>query len=308
MAGETPTKRLEQISRASARAMYHWTAPNGRRFCVVDFGDRYLLREFRPSGHLMKNGSVDVHEGELALMLYRSSPSGFYANLPDGVQRDQLHYRLGPYHPQVSKTYPSLEDVKAAIHEALEADDWYEACDEERAMARGSTPQLPPSKELAVWILRLKELAVGDRDAPELFRGMLSEDGPISAETQRAWLAYLNGPSAETWGAVANQVVMGMTGETAWQVWRRHDRTAPGRPAASHAPWRSWPSPDDMRRHLAQSREEDVREARENIVRLRELLRAQGKRTEMVEQNLLEVTAPPAKPGASEECEPLKAA
>lgn len=231
-------------------AMMTYHANNGRRFTLkvnelnngkgFDGWDGqkldllHSLRELRPcikrEALFQKQPNdtlliIKAHDIESAI----TSPNMMKQNLEDiGADLDALDWEpIDPPKEFGAFAYAELENACEKIVEAIQNNEFYKPFSEKTRVYPKGHSQSKESKSEKMNAID-KQYAENEKRHKEslknekgLFRGLYSEEGPLTKETKKAILSYMNTQSFETWNAVKDlQIKNNMTTNDVWKLYK----------------------------------------------------------------------------------------
>jgi len=230
-----------------------YRAPNGRQFEVREYDDgHYFMSEMRPMARLARfdeERDTYLYLDEPRLRGIMDDPNAFIASARDmGINAQEIVYS-GSGLGLGSIYYDSLDEVAAAVANALDANLWYDSVDRAKLadpdfQAEQRRVQEEQSAAYRAEQQAMHEQAVADEHG--LFKGLHSMMGPLSEDAKKDILSYLNDPSEENWNAIYSTMIKGH--KTVWQAWLAVDRSAPTSKAGDR--WASIPSANTLRTAL----------------------------------------------------------
>lgn len=205
----------------SEERLWHFITDAQRVFEIRQFGRaKFLLSEFRPTGAINSKTNKDMPGDPdlLAQGMAHILPNDLHAWLSSrGIATSDISREV-PAISLSSHYHASIEDACSDIELSIANNAWYEHL----------VPQASPARPAALvdatmfWSL-CKENLDAAMKLNGLFRGCHTLQGPISADTQKAILSYVNNPTLEGWISVRNTLIT--TGTTLWKAWTVLQRT-----------------------------------------------------------------------------------
>ncbi|MCP1674456.1 hypothetical protein J2T57_001558 [Natronocella acetinitrilica] len=228
---------------------FDYTLPNGRRFNVLECErDRYFLCELIPSGRVVTSSpAARVPHAEdhpvLKAILREKGPNAVCETAQAaGIDPNDM-VLSGAGVSAYARFHASRAACENEIFRVVAEDVWYQH--EDPALKRDPEHQAALAAQDAAEreaYQRAQQAQCAEAlAAPGLFRGCHNLHGPLSQETQRAILAYLNAPNEARWEAISG-LIIGPAMTTLWQAWSAVDPRAPvSLPLEADANGRRWP-------------------------------------------------------------------
>lgn len=239
----------------NGRTEMGWRSPEGRVFGIRKRAEGLHLFEYVPSGRMALEGSsgenlyVDWEGHEEA----KRNPNGYMAAARNAGHDPETFVMFGSGYNAYTLYFKSLEEVAEAIVAAVEANVVHDDVDRAKLADREFRRALRRRSEqerIAYGLQRSEEHRRAVSEAHGFFKGLHSMLGPLPKETRDEIMSFMNSPSVETWGRVANYVIKGL-GTTMWSAWVAVDRSAP-RSVDTKEGWTTFPDPEIMRHAMIQ--------------------------------------------------------
>jgi hypothetical protein len=233
---------------------YHFQADNGRLFNIRRFEDGdYMLEEFTPNGRCCapdpRDESRDIFWSDRRVKVATASPNDFFSTIESqGVNPEHVILAGGGI-GVATRYFRSLEDCAKTIHDALERNEWYSSVDHEKLADPEFLREQREADEAGRRAYRAEQAEAYSKSQaePGLFKGLYSMMGPLSDETKRSVLDYLNAPAEEKWDRLHGRIIQGHI--TLWQAWIKVDPSAP-KSKELDAPWPRIPSAEVLTQAL----------------------------------------------------------
>lgn len=228
-------------------------AINGRQFVVREEDDgRYFAFEMVPIGRLAHEipGGDYHYENWTGHAVAKDDPNGYVAAAEAaGIDAGALILGgagYGVYTRYLSSIEEAADEFARCLRENVRYDDQDRAKMNDPAYnAKLREDEERCRRENRAFNLALHEASTESEHG--LFKGLHSMMGPLSDDSKKRLLSFLNAPSEETWDDCARMMVKG--GKTMWQLWGEVDPSAP-RMLDKDGNWPTIPDADMMREAL----------------------------------------------------------
>jgi len=234
-----------------------YRAPNGRQFEVREYDDgHFFMSEMRPMARLARfdaERDTYLYFDEPRLKGIMEDPNAFVARARElGIDEQEI-VCSGSGLGVGSIYYDSLDEVAAAVANALDANLWYDSVDRAKLADPAFKAEQRRIQEEQSAAYRAEKQAMHEqavRDEHGLFKGLHTMMGALSDDTKKDILSYLNDPTEDRWGGIYSRLIKGH--KTLWQAWLDVDGSAP-RSKPSDGKWPRIPDPDTIRAALRQA-------------------------------------------------------
>lgn len=235
------------------RSEMGWRSADGRVFGVL-IGEKGMhLHEFNPNGRMVLEGA----DGESIYVDWErhsesyGDPNGYMAAAKAAGHDPETFVMVSSGRNEYTLYFRSLEEVAEAIRSAVEGNMRHDDVDRAKLADREFRRELRRRGErdrIAYGLQRSEDHRRAVSESHGFFKGLHSMLGPLPKETRDDIMSFMNSPSPETWGRVANYVIKGL-GTTMWSAWVQVDRDAP-RTKGVDGEWETFPTPELMRRAM----------------------------------------------------------
>lgn len=216
---------------ASELFTMEYTSPQGRMFEILEYEDgKFFMSEFKPTGRCVRykeSGDLDKAWDDDRITALLDNPNAVRDGLRALGVEDHV-VRWGGGLSVGAILYDTLDDACEAIARAVRDNTWYDPVD--RALLED--PEFRENLKEQDLMLReqyrqgLKEMEeTASQNEHGLFKGLHAMMGPLSDDTKKRLLSFLNEPTVENWEKVYALCIKGR--KTVWQAWGDVDPDAP---------------------------------------------------------------------------------
>lgn len=192
-------------------------------------GDRYYIAELYPTGVLQVWQGETLVSSTTDARIQAIEASAGPNRLVDGLEAAGIDYSQVVWTAAGfsidSKYFRSLEECARKIVTALKTNRRHCSYRKPTKQEVVKRDRQAAQSSYEYWQGRKKAAESAKICEAGIFKGCHSMMGPLSADTKKLVLAYLNNPTQNAWGNIRGYCIIG--GTTLWQAWCRNDALAP---------------------------------------------------------------------------------